>query len=38
MLLSNPCFEIWLLLYAKDQKASVETDALVKELKKGASV
>ena len=38
MLLSNPCFEIWLLLHAKDQKAAIETDALVKELKKSASV
>ena len=36
MLLSNPCFEIWLLLHAKDQKAAIETDALVKELKKSA--
>ena len=36
MLLSNPCFEIWLLLHAKDQKASIETDALIKELKKSA--
>ena len=33
MLLSNPCFEIWLLLHAKDQKAAIETDALIKELK-----
>ena len=38
MLLSNPCFEIWLLLHAKDQKAAIETDALVKELKKSAPV
>lgn len=38
MLLSNPCFEIWLLLHAKDQKAVIETDALVKELKKSAPV
>mgnify|MGYP004518859411 FL=1 len=36
MLLSNPCFEIWLLLHAKDQKAAIETDALIKELKKSA--
>lgn len=34
MLLSNPCFEIWLLLHAKDQKAAIDTDALIKELKK----
>lgn len=38
MLLSNPGFEIWLLLHAKDQKTAIETDALVKELKKSASV
>ena len=38
MLLSNPCFEIWLLLHAKDQKAAIETDALIKELKKSDSV
>ena len=38
MLLSNPCFEIWLLLHAKDQKTVIETDALVKELKKSAPV
>ena len=30
--------EIWLLLHAKDQKAAVETDALIKELKKSAPV
>ena len=38
LLLSNPCFEIWLLLHAKDQKAAIETDALIKELKKSAPV
>ena len=38
MLLSNPCFEIWLLLHAKDQKAAIETDALIKELKKSTPV
>jgi hypothetical protein len=38
MLLSNPCFEIWLLLHAKDQKTAIETDALIKELKKSAPV
>ena len=38
MLLSNPCFEIRLLLHAKDQKAAIETDALIKELKKSAPV
>lgn len=38
MLLSNPCFEIWLLLHAKDHKAAIETDALIKELKKSVPV
>ena len=38
MLLSNPCFEIWLLLHAKDQKTAIETDSLIKELKKSAPV
>ena len=38
MLLGNPCFEIWLLLHAKDQKTAIETDALIKELKKSAPV
>ncbi|MCQ2116979.1 MAG: RloB family protein [Bacteroidales bacterium] len=37
-LLSNPCFEIWLLLHAKDQKAAIETEALIKELKKSNPV
>lgn len=38
LLCSNPCFELWLLLHAKDQKAAIETDALIKELKKSAPV
>ena len=38
MLLSNPCFEIWLLLHIKDQKTAIKTDALIKELKKIAPV
>ena len=38
MLLSNPCFEIWLLLHSKDQKTAINTDALIKELKRSASV
>lgn len=37
-LLSNPCFEIWLLLHAKDQKSPITTDALIKELKKSAAI
>lgn len=38
MLLSNPCFEIWLLLHAKDQKTAISSDALIKELQKCASI
>ena len=38
MLLSNPCFEIWLLLHSRDQKAAIDTATLIKELKKSASV
>ena len=38
MLLSNPCFEIWLLLHAKDQKTVIDTGSLIKELKKSAPV
>lgn len=38
LLLSNPCFEIWLLLHSKDQKANISTDLVIKELKKSASV
>lgn len=30
--------QIWLLLHAKDQKSAIETDALIKELKKSAPV
>ena len=38
MLLSNPCFEIWLLLHSKDHKMAINSDALIKELKKSAPV
>ncbi len=38
MLLSNPCFELWLLLHSKNQKTAINTDALIKELKKSAPV
>lgn len=38
MLLSNPCFEIWLLLHSKDQKTAINTDTVVKELRKSAPV
>lgn len=33
MLLSNPCFEIWLLLHSKDWKATINSSNLLKELK-----
>ncbi len=38
LLLSNPCFEIWLLLHTKDQKAALNSSAVLKELKKSAPV
>lgn len=38
LLLSNPCFEIWLLLHTKDQKSALSTEAVLKELKKSESV
>lgn len=38
MLLSNPCFEIWLLLHIKERQAAISTDALIKELKKCAPI
>lgn len=38
LLFSNPCFEIWLLLHAKDQKTALSSEAVLKELKKSASV
>lgn len=38
LLLSNPCFEIWLLLHAKEQESALSSDAVLKELKNSASV
>ena len=38
MLLSNPCFELWLLLHAREQRSAIGTDALILELKKSAAV
>jgi hypothetical protein len=38
MLLSNPCFEIWILLHVKDQKSPLSTDALLKELRMSSSL
>ncbi|MGM9700146.1 MAG: RloB family protein [Prevotella sp.] len=36
LLLSNPCFEIWLLLHAKNLKSALSTEAVLKELKRSA--
>jgi len=38
LLLSNPCFELWLLLHARDLKSPITTAATLKELEKSASV
>ena len=38
LLLSNPCFEIWLLLHAKEQKSTLSSDEVLKELKKSGPV
>ena len=38
LLCSNPCFELWLLLHAKDQKAPITSEMVVKELKKSSEV
>lgn len=32
-LLSNPCFELWLILHVKEQKSAISSDAIIKELK-----
>ena len=33
LLLSNPCFELWLLLHAKDQRSAISTDDTIKALR-----
>lgn len=38
LLLSNPCFELWLLLHAKAQETSITTDEVLKELRGCAPV
>lgn len=38
LLLSNPCFELWLLLHAKNQKSAIGTQAVLKELKKSTPI
>lgn len=37
-LLSNPCFELWLLLHAKGQKSPIDTETVAKELNRSAPV
>lgn len=38
LLLSNPCFELWLLLHAKNQMSAISTQAVLAELKRSSSV
>lgn len=38
LLLSNPCFEVWLLLHTRDVKSALSTEATLKELKKSTPV
>ncbi len=38
LLLSNPCFELWLLLHSKEQKSNITTESVIKELKKSDKV
>ena len=33
LLLINPCFELWLLLHAKDQRSAISTDDTIKALR-----
>lgn len=36
LLLSNPCFELWLLLHAKNQRSALSSELVIKELRKSA--
>lgn len=36
LLLSNPCFEVWLLFHARNQKVALSSDMVLRELKKCA--
>ena len=38
LLCSNPCFELWLLLHATERKSEINSEEVVKELKKCAPV
>ena len=38
LLCSNPCFELWLLLHAREQSSEISSDEVVKELRKSALV
>ena len=37
-LFSNPCVELWFLLHSKDQKTTISTDEVIRELKKSDAV
>lgn len=36
LLLSNPCFELWILLHAKEQKSPINTEKVIAELERSA--
>ena len=38
LLCSNPCFELWLLLHATEQRSEIRSDEIVKRLQKSALV
>lgn len=38
LLLSNPCFEVWLLLHSKMQKTGLSSNAVINELKKSSPI
>ena len=38
LLLSNPCFELWLLLHVRDQKSPIASEALLRDLRRSAPV
>ena len=38
LLCSNPCFELWLLLHATERKSEINTDDVIKELRKSLSI
>lgn len=38
LLLSNPCFELWLLLHAKEQVSKIGTDSVIHELRESSHI